>query len=275
MTLNSAVTDVAWSPNVSYGRPSDPQFIVIHHWGDDGQSHQNVVNWLTNPNSGASAHYVASDGRVTQLVHDYDRAWHAGPGGNPAGIGIECRPEMSDGDWDTVAGLISAIREEWGDLPLYGHRDFMETYCPGRWYPHLDALSAAADGHTYTPPTQHAPETTAEDGIWGPDTTLMLQAYLGTTQDGTVSSQDITWQDHAPATGDGWQWQHSGAEGSQVITALQHHLTARTSYTLDEDGLLGPETILALQEWLRVTKDAYMGADTVKELQKCLNNRAF
>nr|DAV01397.1 MAG TPA: N-acetylmuramoyl-L-alanine amidase [Caudoviricetes sp.] len=139
---NSAVTDVQWSPNYSSGRPyGDVDSITIHHWGVDGQSHQNVVNYLCREDGNSSAHYVASAGRVTQLVHDYDRAWHAGPGGNPRSIGIECRPEMTDGDVATVIGLIQAIRAEHGPLPIVGHRDWMSTDCPGRWYSHLSELS--------------------------------------------------------------------------------------------------------------------------------------
>lgn len=147
MSVNSAVTDTCWSPNYSPGRPGAPTSITIHHWGVDGQQHQKVVNYLCNPNrpNPTSAHYVASEGRVTQLVHDYDRAWHAGPSGNPRSIGIECRPEMTRGDFETVARLIAAIRSEWGHLPLLGHRQWMATDCPGRWYPRLGDLSTRAD----------------------------------------------------------------------------------------------------------------------------------
>lgn len=157
MALNSAVTDAKWSPNFSAGRPAgNPDKIVIHHWGADGQNHQAVVDFLCHPNGTSSAHYVASGGRVTQLVHDFDRAWHAGKLGNPRGIGIECRPEMSDEDFATVAGLIRAIRAEWGDLPLTGHRQFMNTACPGRWFDQLGRLDAAARGGAAPAPA--APE---------------------------------------------------------------------------------------------------------------------
>ena len=162
--VNVAVTDTAWSPNYSRGRSTPPQFIVIHHWGGDGQSHQAVVNYLCTPRGeeSTSAHYVASAGRVTQLVHDYDRAWHAGTAGNPAGIGIECRPEMTPADFETVARLVAAIRAEWGPLPLRGHRDYMPTACPGRWYANLSRLDARAVEYqtgraTYTKPTQTLP----------------------------------------------------------------------------------------------------------------------
>ena len=145
MSLNSAVTDTQWSPNYSAGRPAPPDHIVMHHWGADGQNHQDVVNYLCRIGGNSSAHYVASAGRVTQLVHDYDRAWHAGSSGNPRGIGIECRPEATREDFETVAHLIAAIREQWGDLPLVGHRDHMPTACPGRWYPMLAELSQRAN----------------------------------------------------------------------------------------------------------------------------------
>ena len=134
------------SPNYQKGRPyGSPNCIVIHHWGIDGQSHQAVVNWLCRPNGNSSAHYVASAGLVTCIVDPDDRAWHAGRGGNPRGIGIECRPECSSGDFHTVAELIADLRSVYGHLPLKGHKDFMNTGCPGRWYSRLAELSALAD----------------------------------------------------------------------------------------------------------------------------------
>ena len=48
---------------------------------------------------------------------------------------------MSSGDVQTVIGLIRAIRAEHGNLPVVGHRDWMGTECPGRWYSHLAELS--------------------------------------------------------------------------------------------------------------------------------------
>lgn len=196
MSLNSAVTDVQWSPNFSGGRPAGaPNVIVVHHWGVDGQSHQGVVNYLCNPgNHGASAHYVVSSGRVTQLVSDWDRAWHAGPSGNPRGIGIECRPEMSSGDVATLQKLISAIRAQHGDLPVKGHRDFMSTACPGRYYGILSALNAgtAAGGtgsdssvsdDVATVPTTEAGKTgygyITVDGKYGIETWARLRRVMG------------------------------------------------------------------------------------------------
>lgn len=121
---NSAVDWVQQSPNYNPGRPyGAPDKIVIHHWGVTGQSHDGVVSYLCNPNNhGASAHYVVSEKGITQLVSDADRAWHAGPGGNSRGIGIECRPEATTGDINNVKKLVKAIRSEHGNLPVRSPR---------------------------------------------------------------------------------------------------------------------------------------------------------
>ncbi|WP_277424256.1 peptidoglycan recognition family protein [Schaalia sp. ZJ1691] len=161
--VNAAVTDTAWSALFTPGRPyGPPLFIYMHHWGTDGQRHQDVVNFLRRWDGNSSAHYVASAGRVTQLVRDEDMAWHAGPAGNPRGIGIECRPEMSPADFETVARLIASIRKQWGPLSLRGHRDVMATACPGRWYAQLARLDQRARAYqtgkaTYTKPAANLP----------------------------------------------------------------------------------------------------------------------
>lgn len=141
---NYAVTDVHPSPNYDAGRPAgDPTGIVIHWWGlpEWGQTHDQVVDFLTNGNRSnpTSAHYVVSDGRITQLVSDNDRAWHC-YGNNLRTIGIECHPAATDGDLRTVARLIAAIRSEWGYLPLSRHCDHFATACPGNYKDKLDTL---------------------------------------------------------------------------------------------------------------------------------------
>lgn len=139
--------EYAPSPNCTVDLSRRPPVgIVIHHWGTDGQRHDNVVAHLRNPSSRVSAHYVASAGRVTCLVDPLDTAWHAGNWPvNESMIGIECRPEISDADFRTVAELIAHLRARFGPLPLSGHRDHYATACPGRWYPRLNELSSLAD----------------------------------------------------------------------------------------------------------------------------------
>lgn len=157
--------------------------IVMHHWGIDGQSHSGVVRFFTG--AATSAHYVASAGKVSCLVNVADTAYHAGNWNvNLRSIGIECRPEMSAGDFETVAELIADIRKVYGNIPLRIHKQYSNTACPGRWEAQIAKLSARANeirsgsNPTTTPvnpkptpaPAKKSYGTMAAetiDGLWG------------------------------------------------------------------------------------------------------------
>jgi possible N-acetylmuramoyl-L-alanine amidase len=285
---NAAVTDVQWSPNYSSGRPfGDPDSITIHHWGIDGQSHQNVVNYLCRDDGDSSAHYVASAGRVTQLVHDYDRAWHAGPGGNPRSIGIECRPEMTDGDVATVIGLIQAIRAEHGPLPIVGHRDWMSTDCPGRWYSHLSELSNGSGFGAVSSPAPvvdvnpYTGKWNKSDGqgelrctgVFGMATIGRLQQVMGTTIDGVLD------EDGSPAV------ERFQAFLNSVVPA-DTQIALNGTPALETDGIMGPNTWRTFQYLVIAWHKEYLpagwdfadwvdgeaGTATIGALQRALNN---
>lgn len=119
--------------------------ITIHHWGNKGQQFDTVRDFLCTNNTPTSAHYVAESGRVACIVSPDDCAFHAGVGeGNTNSIGIECRPEATDGDYATVAELIRTIRGIYGDIPLYPHNHWFNTACPGDY--DLDRLDSLARG---------------------------------------------------------------------------------------------------------------------------------
>lgn len=285
---NAAVTDVQWSPNYSSGRPyGDVDSITIHHWGVDGQSHQNVVDYLCREDGNSSAHYVASAGRVTQLVHDYDRAWHAGPGGNPRSIGIECRPEMTDGDVATVIGLIQAIRAEHGPLPIVGHRDWMSTDCPGRWYSHLSELSNGSGFGAVSSPAPvvdvnpYTGKWNKSDGqgelrctgVFGMATIGRLQQVMGTTIDGVLD------EDGSPAI------ERFQAFLNSVVPA-DTQIALNGAPALETDGILGPNTWRTFQYLVIAWHKEYLpagwdfadwvdgeaGTATIGALQRALNN---
>jgi hypothetical protein len=106
------------------------------------------------------------------------------------------------------------------------------------------------------------------DGLWGSDTSHCLQEVLGTTADGEISSQDISWQSQNLALTTGWEWVSSdSAEGSECITALQRVLG------VDDDGLIGPTTIRALQTRMGTPVDGHLDDESscVMQFQKHLN----
>lgn len=119
----------------------DIDTIVIHHWGDDNQRFEKVCEFFAS-GPGTSAHFVVEAGRCAQLVEIKDIAWHAGNwAANQRSIGIECRPEMSPEDFETVAQVIADLETYYGkSFYVHGHKDFFNTACPGRWYDQLDRL---------------------------------------------------------------------------------------------------------------------------------------
>ena len=88
------------------------------------------------------------------------RAWHAGNGkANHTQIGIESLdPNASQraGTMATAAALIADLRSVYGDLPLYPHKHWTSTACPGNY--DLKALDRLARGKAPAPaPSKPAP----------------------------------------------------------------------------------------------------------------------
>lgn len=135
-------------PRTLYG-VDKPEFIVIHHWGKRGQKFNSVVRFLCtlwskrSDKRKSSANYVAQAGTVACIIDPDNVAWHCGDWeANTKSIGIECRPEATDDDYETVAELIRDLREEYGPLPLRPHNEFQATACPGIWdLPRLDRMA--------------------------------------------------------------------------------------------------------------------------------------
>lgn len=110
--------------------------IVIHWWGDPktNPTAEGVVNWLCNPASQVSAHFVitGTGRRVWQLVADKDRAWHA-MNGNHSTLGLELDPRCRDSDYDVAAEVIADLWRYYGKLPLQKHSHWVATACPGNY----------------------------------------------------------------------------------------------------------------------------------------------
>lgn len=121
---------------INWGRDRKIEKIAIHWWGDPAQNptFEGVVSWLCNPNSGVSAHFVATgtNRRVACLVAPEDNSW-ATASANPYTVSIECDPRGRPEDYDVVAELIAELRATYGDLPLMKHSDVVKTACPGTY----------------------------------------------------------------------------------------------------------------------------------------------
>lgn len=136
-----------------YGMPRDIEGVTIHHWGNKGQDFNTVRDFLCTNNTPTSAHFVAMDGLVSCIVTPENAAWHAGNAeGNATTIGIECRPEATDGDYNTVADLLVFLAQTYNSgvlLPMYPHNHWYNTSCPGDW--DLGRLQALAQSKLSAP----------------------------------------------------------------------------------------------------------------------------
>lgn len=131
---------------------------IVDHWWDDPAkkpSFMGTINSLCNSPNG-SAHYVVEAGKVACLIAPGLRAWHVRsndfqrvmPGIydiNSHSIGIECNPRMTDDDIETLCQLHADLWIDYGKVPIYGHKDFMATECPGTYYDKLDYIRARTE----------------------------------------------------------------------------------------------------------------------------------
>ena len=126
-----------------------PNFVIIHHTAQD--SVQQTLKTFTLVRTQVSAHYViAKDGRITQMLNDYLRAWHAGSGTwgknsdiNSCSIGIELDnngvESFSAPQIKSLLALLRNLKKEY-NIPLQnfvGHGDIAPTRKndPSRLFP--------------------------------------------------------------------------------------------------------------------------------------------
>ena len=271
------------SPNQN-ARNSRIKSITIHHWGSRGQKFDNVVHWLCQKRAGTSAHYVVEAGKVACIVDPDRRAWHAGNSrGNHESIGIECRPEATEGDYATVAALVADLRAVYGNIPLKRHKDWTSTACPGVWdIQKLDRLArgvkpGVSGGGATVPAPKPKPAVQGGklvvDGRWGVATSKALQRFL-------------KGKGHAVGKID-------GRMGPKSWRALQEYLRApykdgkisRQSYRHTELGngispngweytgrkSKGSQAIELLQKWAGASVDGVLYEGTTKAVQRKLN----
>lgn len=108
------------------------------------------------------------------------------------------------------------------------------------------------------------------DGVWGSVTTSKAQEVFGTTKDGIVSQQFLSYKSQNKGLTSGWQFvQYPKKGGSELVRAMQKWLGVY------EDGYFGTETIKALQRKMGTPVDGHLDnpSTCVKAFQRYLNAR--
>jgi N-acetylmuramoyl-L-alanine amidase len=137
---SALVHDLHPSPNIG-PRQADglPSLLILHYTGMPSAA--KAIDWLARPESKVSCHYVIDEqGRITQMVAEHMRAWHAGLSSwsgktdiNSASIGIEIQnpghehgyPEFPEPQMRAVAALSRDIMARNGIPPagVLAHSD--------------------------------------------------------------------------------------------------------------------------------------------------------
>jgi N-acetylmuramoyl-L-alanine amidase len=157
--------EVRVSPNFGPRRDGAlPEIIILHYTGmETGEA---AEAWLCDPASEVSSHYlVFEDGRITQMVRESDRAWHAGKSSwrgrtdvNSSSVGIEIvNPghflgyrDFPAAQIEAVIALCRGIARRHGIRPdnVLAHSDVApgRKVDPGERFP-WKVLAAAGIGH--------------------------------------------------------------------------------------------------------------------------------
>ena len=185
------VADLHPSPNIGpRNKGLRPTILIMHYTGM--ASAAKAIGWLARPESHVSCHYVIDeDGRVTQMVAESTRAWHAGVSYwqgetdiNSASIGIEIQnPGHDDGYHPFSRAQMRGVRDLAKDI-IARHR-----IAPQRVLAHSDIaparkidpgekfdwpwLAKTGIGHWVPPVPRNAKEPGADLGPHTPETQLM------------------------------------------------------------------------------------------------------
>lgn len=139
--------------------------------------------------------------------------------------------------------------------------------------PQYSGASNNSSGSSTTPENNKSGGTLEIDGVAGYNTIVDWQTQLGTPADGEISGQhypnriyfagvvNVTWEDC----------------GSELVKKIQQKVGVYA------DGIWGPATSKGIQNWLLAKgysvgscgADGYFGTDSVKALQKSLNDKAW
>ena len=261
------------SPNANRERFGQAvKTVTFHWWGKpSGQTHDGTVNYLLKDrgDSGTSAHYVVSPGRVSRCVPEEWTAWANGNREiNRSDISVECDPNDPLGTLPTAAALLADIWTRHPDAAVHVHSDWVATLCPGEYEDLMDQLVDMAKGQTVDLPVAAPPAGAGLPSgkdllmalIDAPDFPL-LRTSSHRCYFGPRSGPKESVSGHVQNSLNPGAVTRSGAAG---LKAWQQRMNVR-GYSLTDDGKYGPQTAAAaanLQRLAGLERDEKIGPDT-------------
>jgi len=271
MSNSPLVTYTKISPNQSSRLGCKIDRITIHHMAGILDV-ETVGRIFSSGEREASSNYAIDNSlRVGMYVEEKDRSWASSNGDNDRrAVTIELANDTVGPEWHVSDAVIDRCIElcvdvcqrngikalnYTGDLSgnLTKHCWFAATACPGPYlgpkFPYIaEQVNKRLSGAEPIPP-EPVPSFTPldEDGIFGPLSTMALQKFLGTVEDGEISGQVYSLRKYWPAL---TTCAYDDEDGSLCIETFQKYLTKR-GFACEADGYLGPETIKTIRTWLK------------------------
>lgn len=139
-------TNLNWNGSLSY--TNNPNKIILHNADASNCTVEDIHQWhLENGWVGIGYHYfVCKDGSIYKGRPEECSGAHC-PSQNSQSIGICAEGKyntetMPQAQYNSIIELIQDIRNRYGNLPIYGHKELYSTDCPGYNFP----LSKFKDG---------------------------------------------------------------------------------------------------------------------------------
>lgn len=151
-----AIWNPAASCNYSSRNGTAITAVVIH---DVEGTYAGCISWFQNCSASVSAHYVArsSDGQITQMVLEADKAWHVGSE-NGYTIGIEHEGYNNSASWYTMAmyqGSANLVRDMCTDHAINPLRTYYGPGCSGTTQQCAVGACTKVKGHQMYPNQTH------------------------------------------------------------------------------------------------------------------------
>ncbi len=215
------------SPNYSSRNATVITDVTVH---TTQGSYAGTISWFQNTASQVSAHYVirSSDGQVTQMVREVNKAWHVGSA-NPYTVGIEHEGFVDNASWYTTAMYNSSAAVT---INICNRNNINKTTCyNGPSSSGVVVLSSAIKikGHQHYPSQTHV-----DPGInWNwplyyslinpapacAATTVLNESYIGT------NTVNLNWGAVSGATGYAVEWKTSAATVWTTVNVTNNYTT--------------------------------------------------
>lgn len=208
---------------------------------------------------------------VIQAIGSNTAWWEARYGANngsynskyPCHSGVDLHQYTSKGVCSGVSGKCDLNRltgrksESWFTTPLTKTSTLTTNTTSNT------STATAASSSTNTVSTK-----LSVDGVWGKETTKRAQKIFGTTVDGKISNQLNTYKSICAGITSA-EWSTAKKGGSALIKAIQKWLE------ITQDGYIGPEFIKTLQKKMGTTVDGKLDnpSQCIKAFQTWLNKQ--